>query len=89
MVAQMDTIAKVIRTYIAENIIFDSGNYPYPDDASFLDQGIVDSMNLLGLVTFVEEQFGIKVDSRDIVPENFDSVSRLAAYVEKMKAQAH
>jgi len=87
-IVQTDYIATVIRTYILENILFESGSYPYPDDASFLEEGIVDSMNLLGLVTFIEEKFGIKVDSREIVPENFDSVSALAAYVEKREAQA-
>jgi acyl carrier protein len=35
----------------------------------------------LELVMFVEEKFGVQVDDEDIVPENFDSVERLARYV--------
>jgi acyl carrier protein len=73
--------AAQIRTYIAQNILFSGNSYPYDDDASFLDEGIVDSMNVLELVTFVEDTFGVSVDDQDIVPDNFDSVSRLAAYV--------
>jgi acyl carrier protein len=38
------------------------------------------------LVMFVEEAFGVKVNDRDIVPDNFDSVSRLAAYVRRQQA---
>ena len=77
----MENIASQIRTYIAQNILFSGDKYPYPDEASFLDEGIVDSMNVLELVTYVENQFGIKVDTPDIVPANFDSVSKLAAFV--------
>ena len=84
---KMDNIASVLRTYIARNILFSGDSYPHEDDASFLDEGIVDSMNLLGLVTFVEEQFSIKVDYRDILPENFDSISRLAAYIKKAQTK--
>jgi acyl carrier protein len=42
-------------------------------------------MNVLELVNFVEERYGFQVDDRDIVPDNFDSVARLAAYVRKKK----
>ncbi len=78
----MDSAADLIRSYISQNILFSGNSYPYPDDASFLDEGIVDSMNVLELVTFVEDRFGITVDDQEIVPDHFDSVSKLAAYVQ-------
>jgi acyl carrier protein len=81
----METLEKQIRTYIAQNILFTGNEYPYTDDISFLDQGIVDSMNVLELVNFVEERYGLRVEDRDIVPDNFDSVARLAAYVRNKK----
>jgi acyl carrier protein len=78
----MKTHADLVRAYIAENILFNDNGYPYSDDTSFLDQGIVDSMNMLQIVTFVEKQFGIHVDDEDIVPGNFDSINKLVAYVQ-------
>lgn len=84
----MDTLEKQIRTYIAQNILFTGNEYPYTDDISFLDQGVVDSMNVLELVNFVEERYGLRVEDRDIVPDNFDSVARLAAYVRNKKQVA-
>ena len=72
---------EMIRSYIAQNILFSENGYPYSDDASFLDEHIVDSMNVLELVMFVEETFGVAVEDQEIVPENFDSVSKLAAFV--------
>ena len=62
----MDTLEKQIRTYIAQNILFTGNENPYTDDISFLDQGIVDSMNVLELVNFVEERYNLKVDDREM-----------------------
>ena len=77
----MRGIEESIRSYIAENIIFSNNGYPYPEDASFLNEGIIDSMNILELVMFVEERFGVHVADEEIVPDHFDSVSKIAAYV--------
>jgi len=77
----MIQVEETLRSYIAKNILFSGKGYPYEDEASFLEEGIVDSMNVLELVMLVEEQFGVTVDDMDIVPDNFDSISRLATYV--------
>ncbi|MFZ6028821.1 MAG: acyl carrier protein [Chloroflexota bacterium] len=74
-----------IRTYIAEKILFSKNGYPHADDASFLDEGIVDSTSILELVMFIEENFGISVDDAEITPDNFDSVKKLADYVRRKK----
>ena len=71
----------MIRTYIAENMLFSDDGYPYADSASFLEEGIVDSMGILELVMFVEENFHVTVEDGEIVPDNFDSVGKLAAYI--------
>ncbi|MEJ2737797.1 MAG: acyl carrier protein [Anaerolineae bacterium] len=77
----MKSVEERIRAYIAENILFSNNGYPHSDEASFLEEGIVDSMGIMELVMFVEEQFGITVEDEELVPDNFDSVSRLAAYI--------
>jgi acyl carrier protein len=75
------TIQEQIRQYIAENFLFTDDGYPLPDDASFLEEGIVDSTGVLELVMFVEEMFSVTVEDEEIVPDNFDSVNQLAAYI--------
>lgn len=81
-------VETMIRAYIAENILFSKNGYPYPDNASFLEGGIVDSTNVLELVMFVEEKFGISVEDEDILPDNFDSISKLAAFVRRKASPA-
>lgn len=56
------------------------------DDASLLDQGIIDSTGVLELTAFLEEKFGIQVADDELLPENLDSVANLEAYVKKKRA---
>ncbi len=77
------TIEAQIKEYIAKNLLFSSDGFKYSDDASFLEEGIVDSQGVMELVLFVEENFNIQVNDPEIIPDNFDSVSKLAAYVRR------
>jgi len=56
-----------------------------PDDAPLLESGIVDSLGILELVTFVTETFGVTVSDEDLQPENFSSIRQLAAFVERRR----
>lgn len=75
------SVQEQIRMFIAENFLFNPNGFDLSDDASFLDEGVVDSTGTLELVMFVEEAFGISVGDNEIEPENFDSVNKLAAYI--------
>jgi len=74
-------VKEQIRNFVAENFLFSANGFDLGDDASFLDEGVVDSTGTLELVMFVEETFGIDVGDNEIEPENFDSVNKLAAYI--------
>jgi len=55
------------------------------DDTPLLDSGIVDSTGVLEVIGFIEKEFGVKVADEDMLPENLDSVARIAAFVERLK----
>ena len=72
-----------IRDYIAQNLLFSDDGFGYTDDASFLEEGIVDSVGIMELVLFLEENFDLTVDDEDLTPDNFDSVNKLANYINR------
>jgi len=76
-----DGYAARIRDYVARNLLFSDKGFNYGDDASFLEEGIIDSMGIIELVSFVEGEFGVSVADRELVPDNFDSVTKLDAYL--------
>jgi acyl carrier protein len=47
-----------------------------------LESGIIDSLGILDLVAFVEENFGIVLSDDELTPENFQSIERLTAFVQ-------
>ncbi len=76
-------IEEQIRAYVLANFLFSDGEYPFRDDDSFLEEGLISSIGVLELVLFVEENFNVTVDDQEVVPDNFDSVNKLAAYIRR------
>lgn len=51
------------------------------DRTSLLDQGIIDSTGVLEVIMFIETTFGVTVEDSEMLPENLDSIERIAAFV--------
>ena len=77
-------IAGKIRKFITSNFYV-----PVPaelaDETSLLDSGVIDSTGVLEVISFIEHEFGIEVADEEMLPENLDSIARIAAYVSKKK----
>lgn len=74
-----------IRAYIVENFLLgqDDG---LDNTESLLERGVVDSTGVMELAMFVEGAFNIKVNDEDFIPDNFDSIQKIAAFVERKSA---
>lgn len=79
-------IQKTFRNFIIENFLFEEDDN-LKEDTSFLENGIIDSTGVLELVMFIEETYGISVEDDEIVPENLDSISKIAEYVQRKQEQ--
>lgn len=77
--SDVSTTRDAIRRFISEVFFVDN----FEDDASFLEQGIIDSTGMLQLVMFVETTYGFKIEDDELVPENLDSLNRVAAFVHR------
>lgn len=77
----MEQIRQTVKKFILENILFEDDENALDYDDSFLEKGIIDSTGVLEVVSFIEEEFNISVDDDELVPENLDSVNKLAKFV--------
>jgi D-alanine--poly(phosphoribitol) ligase subunit 2 len=50
-------------------------------DEALYTSNLIDSMGTVDLAMMLEEEFNIKIDTRDIIESNFDSVNKLANYI--------
>ena len=83
-----DTLNDQIRTFILENYLFTNDVNALGVDDSLLGRGIVDSTGMLEIIFFIEEQLGVKVKDEEMIPENLDSVNRIATFVESRRKAA-
>lgn len=84
----MKQIKQQVRQFVVENFFFGDGDDQFGDHDSFLEKGLVDSMGILRLVTFVEQTYAVSVQQEELVMENWDSVERIARFVESKRQLA-
>jgi acyl carrier protein len=74
-------VRQEIKQFIAENFLFTGDINKINDDASFMDEGIIDSMGIMELIVFIEETYKINVKDDEIEPDNLDSVNNLYNFI--------
>lgn len=75
----MEHVTK-IRGFVHSNFLV-TEELGLTDRSSLLELGVVDSTGVLEIIAFLEKTFGFAVEDDEIVPENLDSIERIAAYV--------
>lgn len=81
----MNDIKAEVRRFVVDNFLFGQGADGLKNDDSFLGKGIVDSTGIMELIMHLEVQYEMKVQDQDLVPENLDSIDRVAAFVARKK----
>lgn len=62
------------------------GEYPEIDfegSTELVDDGILDSMTIVGIISALSMEFGVMLPYEDIIPENFNSVDAMTALIQK------
>jgi acyl carrier protein len=77
----MNQIEQELREFVIDTFLFGGEDAKLSNDDSFIEMGVIDSMGILNLVSFVESKYGVEVANADLVPEIWDSVSRIARFV--------
>jgi acyl carrier protein len=83
----MMSIEERIKEFLAENFMVREEHLNH--DASFLEVGLIDSTGVLELVAFVEETFSFAVEDQEIIPDNFDSINKLAGFIRRKRGGEH
>jgi acyl carrier protein len=70
-----------VKDFIVTNFFLDVSEIQLEDGTSFLETGIIDSTGIMEVVSFLQEEFGIDIEDREILPENLDSLAFIARFV--------
>jgi len=77
----MESINK-IRTFVIDNFLFGEAG-DLKNETSLLDEGIIDSTGILELVAYLEEQFDIRIEDEEMIPENLDSIDHISEFIKR------
>ena len=72
-----------LRDYIVENFLFGDTETEFSDSDSFMEKGIIDSTGILEVITYIEENFNIKIEDEELIPENLDSISNIVNFIDR------
>jgi acyl carrier protein len=81
----MQNIEQELRQFVVDNFLFGQANGHLSNSDSFLDKGIIDATGVLELVVFLEETYRIKIQDRELVPDNLDSINNLVRFLERKR----
>jgi acyl carrier protein len=79
------TIQERVRRFVLEHF-YVSDPAELTDELSLIDSGIVDSTGMLEVILFLEGEFGFRVEDHETIPENLETIARIAAYVDRKQA---
>jgi acyl carrier protein len=83
----MERLIQELRAFIVENFLFgdESGPFAFSDDDSFQERGLVDSTGILELVCHLQEKYAIDIADDELVPDNLDSLSKVARFIQRKR----
>lgn len=74
-------IIERVRKFVEDNFLYMHTNFQLGDDDRLLDRGVMDSMSIVEMISFVEAEFGVQALEDEISEENFGSLSGIAHFV--------
>jgi len=81
-------IERVIKEYILTEIMHERDMSDLKNDEPLLENGIIDSVGLLHLLTFIEEKFTLQVPDEEVVPENFENVGAIVNFIKNKQGSS-
>jgi acyl carrier protein len=60
--------------------------FDFTEDVNFIEEGMLDSFDMVSLVDELESQFNIKINGTDVIADNFSSLDKIEAVVKKSGA---
>ncbi|SFM99784.1 acyl carrier protein [Dokdonella immobilis] len=83
----MQSIEQRVRKFLRETFPV-ANETELTAEQSLLESGVLDSIGVLNLMTWLEREFAIYVEDHEVVPENIDGIGALVRYVESKRAEA-
>jgi acyl carrier protein len=76
---------QILQRYITQELLSNRGDRPVGEDDNLLGSGVLDSVGMMSLVLFIENEFRLQVPPEDVTIEHFLSISTIEAYLSRRR----
>ncbi|MDZ8027239.1 MAG: acyl carrier protein [Nostoc sp. DedQUE01] len=70
-------IEQIIKEHIIQNFMYNRSNINFSNEMLLIEAGIIDSISIFKLASFLEEKFGFTLNSKELLLDNFESVNAI------------
>ena len=78
-----NTMKEELRAYIVSEFLPGESTANVKDDTALRTSGVLDSMGLLRLVSYIEERYGIELEAHETGIDNFDNIEAISNLIQR------
>lgn len=76
-----------LRNYIFSELARDNYSKNLNDDDSLVENGVLDSVAIVQLLSFIENNFATIIDDEELIPENFETINSMYSLIKRKESQ--
>jgi acyl carrier protein len=76
-------VKSILKNYIMEDILLGDRSFEIDDDTALVNDNIIDSINLMKLISFIEKKMNITYDHDDYSVDNFNTINDIVELINK------
>lgn len=76
----------IIERFILDDLLQGGDRKSIEFDEPLISSGVIDSLAMLRLISFLEQELAVKIGDGEVVPENFETLRKIVEFVEQKRA---
>ena len=81
------TIGSALTSFIQTEIVGDERGIAVDANTRLIDSGLIDSMALMQIIAFIEEQTAVRISDDEVMPDNFQTVGSMERLIERLRSR--
>jgi len=72
---------QIVKNFIQSELVKDKARSSLQDNDNLIEAGVIDSLGIMKLVTYLEETFSISISDDELIPDNFETIDAISAFL--------
>jgi acyl carrier protein len=82
-------IEETVKRFIISELMMGKRDEILENTFSLIENGVLDSLGIMRLIQFIEEDFSFSIEDEDILPENFENIESISHFIKRSLSKNH